>query len=316
MQGDSCTFDFAHEFTDQLRIEGMSDLTISAYCQHVDLFFRHTGIPLTQADEFHLRKYVCGLFDAGKHTDNTIALKIRSLKRFYGFLQRTGRILCDPSAKLRKPVIRHRLPRKVLSEKNMERIRKAIKLKSFYMCRDIALIEVLYSTGIRLSELTGLKIPDLDLSEAMLWIRNGKGGNDRCCVLGRDAVSALEDYLVLRNELSTDSESLWIRRDGSRLQKPGVSGVINQSAVLAGVKGPSNPHAWRHGVATALLRRGASILEVQKFLGHASPKTTQIYTHLTVKDLQRIHNRTHPREFDPDPPDLPASFPSSINHFY
>ena len=309
MQFDKCTFDFQHEFTNQLRIEGMSDQTISAYCQHVLLFSRHAGIPLSQAGESHLREFFGGLFDSGKYTDNTIALKIRSFKRFYGFLHRSGRILCNPSNRLREPSIRHRLPYKVLSAKNMETIRQAIKPESFHRCRERAIIEVLYSTGLRIGELSGLKIPDVDISMKMLWIRQGKGGHDRCCVLNDHAVAALEDYLVLWKNRSTDPEALWIKSDGKPQKKEAISAVIKQAAVRVGIRNNTNPHAWRHGVATALFRRGASILEVQKFLGHASPDTTLIYTHLTIGDLKRIHTKTHPRERDPVPRDISCVFP-------
>lgn len=309
MRPDKCTFDFQREFMDQLRIEGMSDQTISAYCQHVHLFFRYAGIPLSQAGESHLREFFGGLFDSGKYTDNTIALKIRSLKRFYGFFHRTGRILCDPSASLCEPSIRHRLPHKVLSAENMETIRRAIAPKPFYMRRDRAIIEVLYSTGLRIGELSGLKIADVDFPSKMLWIRKGKGGHDRCCVLNDHAVAALKDYLALWEERSTDPEALWIKSDGTPQKKEAISAVIKQAAVRVGIENNTNPHAWRHGVATALLQCGASILEVQKFLGHASPDTTLIYTHLTIKDLKRIHTKTHPRERDPVPWDIPCVFP-------
>jgi integrase/recombinase XerD len=147
-----------------------------------------------------------------------------------------------------------------------------------------------------------------------LKIRKGKGGKDRNAVLNPSAILALSDYQKIRPTMRPTSQALWISRlYGSRICNVAICMMLKKYAKAAKVTEPVNPHAWRHGIATELLRRGASIREVQVFLGHASPRTTQIYTHVAVKDLKEIHQKTHPRERDPEPADLPPAF--SLNCF-
>ena len=295
------------EFTMDLRLKGRSDATIFHYCKHVRLFLRKIETPAFQVSARDLKGYISSLHRDG-YALNTIKLKIRALKQFYRFLHQTGRVFLDPAEKLTEPTSRRILPKAVLSAADMNTIRKSISRYSLVKLRDQAIIEVLFSTGIRLSELHNLDIIDLNLLEGILTIRKGKGGGDRQAILTRDAIKALKKYLNLRSQIPDDSPALWINYMGHRLSQVWIQTMIKQAAKKSGVESPANPHAWRHGLATEMLRRGASIRDIQVFLGHKSIKTTEIYTHLTIRDLMEVHSRTHPRERDVLPEVLPENF--------
>jgi site-specific recombinase XerD len=289
-----------HDFATDLRLKGRSDATIILYCRHVRLFEKQSGIPLRQVSESEIRSYISSLY-IERFAINSIKIKIRALKQFYRFLHETGRVFIDPCTSIREPAALRILPKSVLTPSEMESIQRVIPRTCLVKLRDRAIISVLYSTAIRLSEIFNLNLGDVDLSEGIVSIRHGKGGRDRQAVLSRDAVTSIEKYLKLRRSIPDDSPALWINYKGNRLSRLWIEIMIKKAAKQAEVSSPSNPHAWRHGLATSLLRRGASIREVQVFLGHASIKTTQIYTHLTIKDLAEVHKRTHPRERDPIP---------------
>lgn len=297
------------EFAMDLRLKGRSDATILHYCKQVRLFLEKIGIPVSQVSAQDLRGYISSLYREG-YALNTIKLKIRAIRQFYGFFHRMGGVFLDPAAGIKEPVSRRILPRAVLSWGEMDTIRRSIPRTSLVKLRDIALIEVLFSTGLRLSELYNLDIIDVNLIEGILTIRKGKGGGDRQAILTRDAIKALKQYLNLRRRIPDDSPALWINYLGNRLSRVWIQTMIRQAAKRSGVESPANPHAWRHGLATEMLRRGASIRDIQVFLGHKSIKTTEIYTHLTIRDLVEVHGRTHPRERDVSPEVLPETFVS------
>jgi integrase/recombinase XerC len=289
-----------HEFATELQLKGRSDETIYHYCKHVRWFLRCVALNPRQVSESDIRSYISSLY-IERYAINSIKIKIRALKQFYKFLHETGRVFINPCESIKEPAALRILPRSVLTPDEMESIQRVIPRTCLIKLRDRAIISVLYSTAIRLSEMHHLDLGDADLSEGLLFIRNGKGGRDRQTILNKEAVNAIEKYLKLRRSIPDDSPALWINYKGNRLSKLWIEIMIKKAAKQAEVSSPSHPHAWRHGLATSLLRRGAFIRDVQVFLGHASIKTTQIYTHLTIKDLVDVHRRTHPRERDPIP---------------
>ena len=179
------------EFAVDLRLKGRSEATIYHYCLHIRLFFRTVEIPVFQVGAGDVRKYISSLYRAG-YALNTIKLKIRALRQFYGYLHRSGRVFQNPMEKITEPASHRKFPKSVLTSAEMNVIRGAIPRTSLVKLRDIAIIEVLFSTGMRLSELSHLKILDLDLHEGILTIRKGKGGGDRQAILTRDAIKALK----------------------------------------------------------------------------------------------------------------------------
>ena len=291
---------YTGEFELELRLKNRSESTIEMYCKHVRLFIEWSGKQPRQVSEADIKSYMTMLFQE-RYALNTVKIKIRSLKQFYRFLYQSGQVFLDPSQNIQEPHVNRLFPRSVLSNDDMNAIRKVIPQTSLVKMRDKAILEVLYSTGLRLSELASLNIMDIDLVEGMVTVRNGKGGKDRQTILNQAAVDSLKKYLNQRNQIPDDSPALWINYKGKRLSKLWIQVMIRKAAKQADVTTACNPHAWRHGLATELLRRGASIREIQVFLGHVCIRTTEIYTHMTVKDLIDVHHLTHPRERDPVP---------------
>jgi len=283
-----------------LQIKGRAERTIEEYCRRVNQFLRSTNIPARQVSESNIRTYVRTLFDK-KCAVGTINDAIIALKIFYRFLHSKGLIFSDPTQNIMEAENEKNLPKCVLSASEMEAIRISLKGDSILNLRDHAIIEVLYATGLRLSELTALNISDLDLGAGSLLVRKGKGGKDRQSILNRDAVLSVSHYLKERRKTPDNEKALWINHRGKRLSSRWIGKMLKKAAKNAGLEVSANPHAWRHGVATALLRKGASIRAVQVFLGHSRLKTTQIYTQLSIRDLQKVHGKTHPREMDPIP---------------
>ena len=255
------------EFELELRLKNRSESTIEMYCKHVRLFTEWADKPPRQVSESDIKTYLSSLFK-DRYAVNSIKIKIRALKQFYGFLYRTGQVFMDPARNIQEPHVNRLFPRSVLSNADMNAIRKAMPETSLVKLRDKAILEVLYSTGLRLSEMAALNIMDIDLVEGMITVRNGKGGKDRQAILNKTAVKLLKKYLNLRQAIPDDSPALWINYNGNRLSKLWIQIMIRKAARKADVTTASNPHAWRHGLATELLRRGASIREIQVFLGH------------------------------------------------
>jgi len=283
-----------------LRLKSRSERTIEEYCRRINQFLRSANIPARQVSESDIKEHIRMLFEKN-YAVGTINGAIIALKVFYSFLYSIGLIFSDPTQNIMESENERTFPKCVLSASNMEAIRISLKGYSLLNLRDRAIIEVLYATGLRLSELTALNISDLDLSTGSLLVRKGKGGNDRQSILGRDAVLAVSNYLKERRKKPDHEKALWINHRGKRLSGRWIEKMLKKAAENAGLGVSANPHAWRHGVAIALLRKGASIRAVQVFLGHSKLKTTQIYTQLSIRDLQKVHGKTHPREMDPIP---------------
>ena len=169
---------FTGEFELDLRLKNRSETTIEMYCKHVRLFVEWVSKPPRQVSESDIKTYIAFLYK-DRYAVNSIKIKIRALKQFYGYLYRTGEVFLDPAQNIREPHMNRLFPRSVLSNADMNAIRKVIPETSLVKLRDKAILDVLYSTGLRLSELASLNIMDLDLVEGMITVRNGKGGRDR-----------------------------------------------------------------------------------------------------------------------------------------
>ena len=290
-------------FSLDLRLKNYSENTITGTCYNVKRFLKIMNISPRQVGSTDIHEYLEYMVCSDRYSEQSIRTNFQSLKRFYGWLHRTGRIFCDPTADFETPEPIKRLPKTILSFREMELIRNAVSGKSLLNLRDKAIVEVLYSTGLRLSELSGLNIADLDLNDGILFVQKGKGFKSRQAILNQDAVSAIKNYLKCRISNGIPStriehQALWINYRGDRLSGQMIRKILNGYAKAAGVTTPAHPHAWRHGLATALLRQGASIVEVQRFLGHVSTRTTQIYTQILISDLKAAHRMCHPRELD------------------
>ena len=227
----------------------------------------------------------------------TIARKIAALKSLFRFLLEEGSIDRDPAESLTAPRVGRSLP-KALSEQEIDRLlAQPDGGKTVDAIRDKAMLELLYATGIRVTELVSLDINHLNLATKYLRCM-GKGSKERFIPLHDEAVKALQNHLEKgRNRLHTsqDQQALFLNHQGERLTRQGFWHILKEYAGKAGIKGPVTPHTFRHSFATHLLRGGASLRHVQELLGHSSIATTQVYTHLTKDHVREEYDKAHPR---------------------
>ncbi|MBR4328532.1 MAG: site-specific tyrosine recombinase XerD [Candidatus Riflebacteria bacterium] len=242
-----------------------------------------------------LQRFSIHMHDKGL-SPRSMARKSSALKGFYRFLLREGITDFDPTAILERPKIGRPLP-KVMTIEEIERILKQPDEKTALGLRDKAMLELLYATGIRESELISLKLGDVNTVAEFLSVE-GKGGRERVVPVGSFALSAIDEYLLKgRPKLCKDitERTLFLNPYGKPISRMGIWKVIKKYSLMAGISHDISPHVFRHSCATHLLEGGASIMAVQEILGHVDVSTTQIYTHLTAKDLKDIHKKTHPR---------------------
>ena len=240
-----------------------------------------------------LRRYLAELNQA-QYSRATIARKIATLRSFYKFLARKGEIERNPVAVIRTPRQEKRLP-KFLAPAEIERLLSATQGDDLLSLRDAAMLEALYSTGMRVSELVGMDLADIDPIGEVVRLR-GKGKRERLAPLGSYAMRALKRYLEVRAAAGVrDAEAVFINRHGERLNVRSVRRKLAKYLAAAGLDPSCSPHTLRHSFATHMLDRGADLRAVQELLGHRSLSTTQIYTHVTANRLKQIYETAHPR---------------------
>jgi integrase/recombinase XerD len=220
------------------------------------------------------------------------------LKHLFRFLYRRNYLLHDPGADIELPRLEKRLPRTILTREEMRKILEAPDAKTPRGLRDRAILETLYATGIRVTELCSLTPYDVDTEERVLRVILGKGRKDRNVPLTRAAAEAIEAYLIKgRPQLVGHHKvrSLFLQDRGGKMDRASACRIVRQWAEEAGVKKHVTPHTLRHTVATHLLKGRADIRHIQALLGHASLGTTQRYTRVEVSDLKQVIDRAHPR---------------------
>lgn len=293
-------------FLDYARVEaGLSPHTCAAY--HRDLtdfarFVRSRGIPsLLVVQRADVTLYLFALRQRGLAA-STVARRLSALRSFYRFLVREGRAGSDPTEDVTGPRLGRRLPR-VLSVEEVAQLLAQPRLDRPEGLRDRAILELLYASGLRVSELVALDVPDVDL-EAELVRVVGKGRKERVVPVGSYAVRALREYLdrararLVRRRATA---ALFVNRSGRRLGRQWIWTMLRRYAVQAGIRTFVSPHVLRHSFATHLLEGGADLRAVQELLGHANIATTQIYTHLTRDHVRAVFDRAHPRDRMPVP---------------
>jgi integrase/recombinase XerC len=228
---------------------------------------------------------------------STIARKLATLRSFYKFLVRRGYLTNNPVAPIRTPKQDKRLP-KCLEVDQIEKLLANPDTSTLLGARDRAMLETLYSTGIRVSELIALDIADVDLTTNVVRVA-GKGKKRRVIPLGPGAVKTILHFLDLRRNdprnANFDAEALFINKHGQRLSTRSVRRKLDKYLLDAGLDLSVSPHTLRHSFATHMLRRGADLRSVQEMLGHQSLSTTQIYTHLTGETVKENYDKAHPR---------------------
>jgi integrase/recombinase XerC len=244
-----------------------------------------------------LRAYTVWLHDQG-YAKATIARRIAAVRSWCRFLCRQGTLTVNPAEGLRSPRQDKKLPH-FLSEDALLQLLEAPPADTPLGLRDRAILETLYSAGLRVSELTGLNISELDLDSGLATVR-GKGKRERLALLGPQALAAIRRWLegrgaVLGGRRSKGPDALFLNKNGTRLTSRSVGRLLEKYLAQAGLDPRTSPHSLRHSFATHLLDRGADIRSVQELLGHRSLGTTQIYTHVTTHRLRESYDKAHPR---------------------
>ncbi len=294
-------------FLDWMRLQGWSVRTTEEYARELPRLFsflQKRGLErLSEVTRDTIADYRLHLFYL-QHRGRPLAPGtqcrcLNAVKAFFRFLRRENYLLVDPAAEVEAPRVRRSLP-EVPSEKEVLAILEAPDVKTPLGLRDRAILELLYGTGIRNSELRALRLDELESERRLLQIRHGKGGKQRVVPLGQEAAYWLEEYLRQgrpRFGPRPLEARVFLTKSGQGLSQRHVLGeVVRRAAKRAGVTRRVTPHSLRHAVATHMLRRGAGLRHLQEFLGHASAGTTQLYTRIEVSDLRRVHRRCHPRE--------------------
>ncbi len=237
---------------------------------------------------------------------STMARKLMSLRKFFDFLLSREVVAVNPARQVRPPRQGRHLPARLSVDEAFHLVqgpaRKAAQsltpAQQAAVLRDLAMLELLYSSGLRVSELTGLDTGHLRLDLGLTRVVSGKGGRERWVPVGRRAAEALERYLAARGELlpqGSEEQALFLNRRGGRLSPRSVQNLVTRYASELSAGRKLSPHALRHAMATHLLEGGADLRSVQEMLGHKSLSTTQKYTHLTVERLLKVYDQAHPR---------------------
>jgi integrase/recombinase XerD len=279
--------------------EGLSENTQKAYCSDLTLFatwLRTTHKKtLCEVDAGEIEGYLA-LKYRQKASERTSARLLSSLRKFYLFITREGGMERDPTTTIETPRIGRSLP-KTLTEKDVEALLEAPNTEEPLGCRDRVMLEVLYATGLRVSELVGLTLGQLNLRQGVVRVI-GKGSKDRLVPIGEEAEDWVNHYLktarsvILRGRRSDD---VFVTDRGAAMTRQAFWHLIKRYALLAGIHKPLSPHTLRHAFATHLLNHGADLRVVQLLLGHSDLSSTQIYTHVAQERLKDLHARCHPR---------------------
>jgi integrase/recombinase XerD len=281
-------------FLDSLYIEkGLSNNTVSSYKNDIKSFFlwldENSFNPLN-INASNANNYVSKLFGDGLKS-SSVNRKISAIKSFYIFLQKKKIIMKSPIADIVMPKQEKYLPVS-MSEEEVERLLNSPDLNIQIERRDKAMIEVLYATGIRISELTNLKLTDLDINRSVLKVF-GKGSKERLVPFGEKAAESLNLYLTDRKDLK--SKEIFLSNRGTKISRSAFWQRIKIYTKRENLKISISPHTLRHAFATHLLNRGADLRSVQILLGHSDLSTTQIYTHIAKQRLGEILKKHHPR---------------------
>ena len=280
---------------------GASPLTLKSYredLRQLEEFLRSAGCRTPgEASSVILRRFAAGLHAAG-YAATSVARKLASTRSFYAFGQREGWVPANPAKPLRSPKRSRKLP-KFLTGEEIGRLLTAPQPSQAGGLRDRAILELMYSSGVRVQELANLNDADLDLRGGTIRVR-GKGRRERMGIVGSHAQRAVQAWLTARPQQAISSSKsaprpLFTNKFGGRLSVRGVARLLEKHLAVAGLSRRASPHTLRHSFATHLLDAGADIRSVQELLGHKSLVTTQIYTHVSTTRLLDAFDKAHPR---------------------
>ena len=297
------------EYLTWLAVEqGRSRNTVVSYRRDLlayESFLASRGRDVSSSDMVMVEEHLAQRRAAGL-ASVSVARALAAIRGLHRFCLEEGRASSDPTSDVSSPRIGIRLP-KALDEEDVGRLLDTCSGEDAFARRDRAILEVLYGTGMRVSEIAGLSISDLGSDTGLVRVL-GKGGKERLVPLGRCARLALDDWLDSRGRGQLeprrwarrgDAEAVFLNARGGRLTRQGVWGVLKKRAGQVGLSGRVHPHVLRHSCATHMLAHGADIRVVQELLGHVSVATTQIYTRVSPEHLRRVYEEAHPRAWRP-----------------
>jgi len=288
-------------FADYLRVErGYSEHTLRNYLSDITIFFeylRERNIDISEAsmlerlEPVDIRGFLASRFKLNKASSNQ--RRLSAIKTLYKFMQKRGIISVNPAEIISSPKTEKSLPKSISIDEVLALIH-SIDGNEVLDLRDRAMVELMYSSGVRVSELVSINLSDIDLINATLRVI-GKGRKERILPIGSYAVQAIDEYLKRRGELlKTETEALFLNKNGGRITTRSVARIVKKYLYKCAINKNVSPHILRHSFATHLLGSGADIRFIQELLGHASLSTTQRYTSASIEHLMQIYDRTHP----------------------
>jgi integrase/recombinase XerC len=297
------------EFLKHLQYEkNASPNTLKSYARDLEEFLHYltrgkadVEIDIQQIDHITIRDFLASLHMKGNQK-TTVARKLAAIRSLFRFLHREGKIVKNPARLVRTPRASRHSPR-VLSPQEVEVILQLPDQQTDRGARDAGMLELLYATGVRVSELVGLNLEDCSLSERLVKVR-GKGRKERLVPFGEKARSALCNYLqargrlLMRQRTSREPNALFLNLRGRRISVRSVQRILQKYLEESALMLEVHPHLFRHSFATHLLNSGADLRSIQELLGHESLATTQKYTHLAVDQLVQTYQASHPRARD------------------
>ncbi len=288
------------EFIKRQKSGGLSQNTLTAYNRDLDQLSKflqryfEKEIELDQITRMFLRDFLRHLSMNGR-SNRTLARKVTTIKNFFRYCEKEKLITKNPAAKLKIPKFEKKLP-KHFTEHEIEDLLSIPDQNSKFGIRNKAILELIYSCGLRISEVCDCSIKQFDLNEKLVRIR-GKGNKERIVPIGRKAVQAIKKYLKLRNQFVSkfSDSSLFLSKSGKPISANVMRSILERYILLVARTKGYSPHSIRHSFATHLLEHGADLRAVQEMLGHSNLSTTEIYTHLSLRDLKKVYEQAHPR---------------------
>ncbi|GBD38539.1 Tyrosine recombinase XerD [bacterium HR37] len=249
------------------------------------------GINFSTLDDIDIRAYLGWLYGRNKKT--SISRKLTSVRMFFEFMVKIGELERNPAKLVPTPKGEKRLP-SFLTVDEVFKLLETPTSDSVYGKRDRAILELLYSSGLRVGELVGIDMVNLDLSGGVVKVC-GKGGKERIVPVTSKAIEAIREYLKVREKFNPKGDFLFVNSRGGRLTARSVARIVKRYSLLSGIDKNVSPHVIRHTFATHLLGGGADLRAIQEMLGHKSLSTTQRYTHASIEKIMDVYDKTHPR---------------------
>jgi len=285
---------------------GLSEHTIKAYESDLNQleeflkkYFENEEIKVEQISRLFLRDFMRHL-SVNSRSNRTLARKATTIKNFFQFCERNKIIYTNPAANLKIPKFEKHLP-KYFTEIEIEALLNIPDLTSKFGIRNKAILELIYSSGMRISEIANCTLQQIDLNEKIIRVI-GKGNKERIVPVGKKAIKAIKNYLHIRNQFHLPEKgelkrisNIFLSKSGKSLSSDELREILDRYIILVAKTKGYSPHSIRHSFATHLLSHGADLRAVQEMLGHSNLSTTEIYTHLSLKDLKKVYEQAHPR---------------------